>query len=106
MYVAGPISVGDREENVRRACELGRELIDLGFAPLIPHLDYYLPRREDVSWETWLEVDLPWVDVADAIIRVPGESRGADVETKRGVPVYHTKEALCQAFGIVYSPQS
>lgn len=38
------------------------------------------PDERNIPWETWLAADLPWVSVADLVIRLPGESEGADVE--------------------------
>lgn len=39
-----------------------------------------------------MEVDLPWVEVADGVFRMPGKSRGADLEVEAAlrlsIPVY------------------
>jgi hypothetical protein len=44
------------------------------------------------DYELWLEIDFAWVKKCDALIRLPGESSGADreVELARslGIPVY------------------
>lgn len=41
---------------------------------------------------------IEWVEVSDALLRLPGESKGADMEVARaneiGVPVYHSIEEL------------
>jgi hypothetical protein len=52
----------------------------------------------EMTHADWLGVDLPWVEVADAVLRLPGESSGADAEVaharKNGVPVYDDVEEL------------
>lgn len=98
VYVAGPISQGDLGANIRQATAAGKRLIEAGFAPLIPHLTCYYdgdPPRAiagGIPHEAWLDVDLPWVAAADALLRLPGESAGAGQEVSHaialGIPVY------------------
>lgn len=99
VYIAGPISVGDLETNVKNATEAARELIKHGFAPLCPQLSCYMAGSTPCAGAgfdhaTWLEVDLPWVGVADVVLRLPGESVGADREVaearRLGVEVWHS----------------
>jgi hypothetical protein len=44
--------------------------------------------------EDWMAVDLAWVAVADAVLRLPGDSAGADQEVaeaeRLGLPVFHS----------------
>jgi hypothetical protein len=117
IYVAGPITRGDLAGNINRATAAFRELMRLGFAPLCPHWSCYaggcekrvfVDRFDDGTPTTdvvavasaapteatlaeWLQVDLPWVAVSDAVLRLPGESPGADIEVaharEKGVPV-------------------
>lgn len=103
IYIASPISKGDVEQNVRRACAAATELIKLGYAPLCPQLTCYLESpvaslSAGFDHETWMEVDLPWVRVAHAVLRLPGESRGADREVKYAldhcIPVFNSIECL------------
>jgi len=93
VYVAGPISTGDRFENVHRALRMGRTMVQDGLAPYVPHLDaYLLAKPTDISWNAYLEWDMEWVAVCDAVYRLAGESRGADVEVRHakalGIPVF------------------
>jgi len=48
--------------------------------------------------EEWMEVDLAWVEVANIVLRLPGESVGADREVAQaialGIPVFHTLEQV------------
>lgn len=90
-YLSGPITLGDRSENLCRFLQAHRILLDRGFAPLNPGLSMLIPWAWDVPHKAWLEADLPWVEVADLVIRMPGLSTGADMEVghakKHGIPV-------------------
>lgn len=102
VYVSGPLSSsGDREQNVRRAMQAGLDLINAGFAPLVPHLTHFMDGTDSLGHDTWLDVDLQWVRAADAVLRLPGESKGADIEVWHAndvsIPVYHSVVALIQA---------
>lgn len=115
VYIAGPISKGDLLHNVNQATAAFVELARAGFAPFCPHWSVYSkPAEEGLTgwgrisvfcWATvqgndqmshsdWLNVDLPWVEVSDAVLRLPGESTGADREVARasemGIPVFHS----------------
>ncbi len=103
VYVAGPISQGGLQENIDRAREATRQLMAAGFAPWCPQLSCFLAGNEPsagagFSHAEWLEVDLPWVAAADAVLRLPGESRGADQEVvlarELGIPVYLSVDEL------------
>lgn len=107
VYIAGPISRGDLRENVNQATAAFVELAKAGFAPMCPHWSVYSkpafwftmgddPRRylhcegtamgnDDMTHADWLGVDLPWVAVSDAVLRLPGESKGADAEVSHAV---------------------
>lgn len=96
VYVAGPISKGDREANIKQAMDAGTKLLEAGYAPLIPHLtDFMEPGSTHGTerYEWWLETDLAWIETADAVLRLPGESVGADREVahalKMGIPVFY-----------------
>ena len=110
IYIAGPISKGDLLGNVNQATAAFTELMKSGFAPFCPHWSVYAkPARRNtlghvlctatadgngLPHDAWLGVDVPWVRVADALLRLPGESKGADqevTEAKRlGIPVFYS----------------
>lgn len=104
VYIAGPITKGPLEANIRQATEAALALIRAGYAPLCPHLTCYVggPVPEvlpaGTTHDDWYEADLPWVEVSDAVLRLPGESVGADLETalaeRLGIPVFHSLPAL------------
>lgn len=105
VYVSGPYS-SDPEHNTHLAIEAGQTLLEFGYAPMVPHLNHYwdeyrderkLPRNEE---DAWLALDLAWVAQADAVIRLPGESQGADRETNLayewGIPVYMGQDPVAE----------
>lgn len=104
VYVAGPISKGDVAANVKAGIDAGLRLLTAGFAPMIPHLSALVEPDALVGtprYEDWMETDLAWITVADALVRIPGESAGADREVaharKHYVPVYYGVSALLGA---------
>lgn len=104
VYIAGPLSgSGDREANVKNAIVAGKVCIQNGLAPLIPHLTHYVDPDDSLTHQVWLAVDLPWVSVADALLRLPGQSKGADMEVERaneaGVPIFYSMHDLLQSSG-------
>jgi hypothetical protein len=105
VYVAGPITQGNLQENIDRAREATRRLIEAGFAPLCPHLTCFLAANEPSATagfppEVWLEIDVQWVTVSHALLRLPGPSQGADheeaVALTHRIPVYCDLALLIQ----------
>lgn len=103
VYVAGPITKGDTLLNIRKGVQVGSELLRRGFAPLISHLDFYAYMLEPDAWEyeKVLQHDFNWLLRCDAMLRIPGESAGADREeafcNENGIPVFHSLEDLLEA---------
>jgi hypothetical protein len=98
VYIAGPLSQGYRNHNVAVAMAATRELVRLGYAPFCPHLSHFVDLTDALGYDNWLDVDLAWVVCADAVLRLPGTSNGADMETARakecGIPVYGSIDDL------------
>ena len=80
IYVAGPYTGGEVIENVRKAVRAGDQLMDMGYAPFIPHLSHFAHFLEPRPYQDWLDMDLAWVAACDAVLRLPGKSPGADKE--------------------------
>ena len=100
VYVAGPYTA-DPERCTAEAVQVGSVLLALGFAPFVPHLSHYwqtLHHQHD--YEDWMRLDLAWVEAADVLLRIPGESPGADREVEHaaahGVPVVSSVERLVE----------
>lgn len=107
VYVAGQYTVGDTRENVRLAITAADDLLVGGFAPYVPHLTFYWDRRFHHDYETWLELDLCWLAKCDALLRLPGESPGADREVQfavqNDIPVFHNLSTIVTHFNLVRS---
>lgn len=117
-YIAGPIRKGDLAGNIKRACDVGRAFAKLGYAIMVPHLSCYFDGtlaspsqcRVNGEWNCdndgiipqavnslnaveWLAIDLAWIEAADILVRINGESEGADAEVKHaemmGIPVFY-----------------
>lgn len=96
VYIAGPYSA-DPEACVAEAIRVGNVVLDFGHAPFVPHLCHYWHNEHgERHYEDWMRIDLTWLLAADAVVRIPGESPGADREVElalsRGIPVLHPDE--------------
>lgn len=99
VYVAGPISKGPYWINVRNGLDAGKKLNDLGMIPFIPMMDFlYVLLYPETTWEQALQYDEQIILRCDALLRLPGESLGADREIKfaneNGIPVFYDIESL------------
>lgn len=92
VYVAGPYSNGDVGGNVREALLMGDMLVVIGCEVFIPHLSHLWHMIRPHDYEFWMERDMAWLKKCDALLRLPGESLGADREVQAavelGIPVY------------------
>ena len=101
VYVAGPLSTGtyyEATKNIRHAIDVGEILLSEGYAPYVPHYSHFWNLFHRHTWEAWMKLDYEWLRVCDALLRLPGESKGADQEVKwahtLGIPVCYTLEEL------------
>ena len=124
VYIAGPIRKGDLLHNIRQADEAMGALMRAGFSPINPMLSVYAgcstndqntsavygvwapadphAKLVGIGPQDWLEMDLAFVERSDAVLRLPGESVGADGEVKHalenGIPVFYSIEDLIAFF--------
>ena len=85
IYIAGPYTQGDVAENVRNAIYAGDCLARLGHIPFIPHLMHFWHFLLPHEFEFWMTQDMAWLRSCDAILRLDGESAGADREVEEAV---------------------
>jgi hypothetical protein len=95
VYISGPITLGGFDLNIGLAVDAANELANHGFAPFCPHSNTFLMAvKQRRPHAEWLALDLPWVDACDVIYRIPGASKGADMEVararKQGIPVVYS----------------
>lgn len=100
LYISGPYTKGDRSENIRNAMVAGNNVMDRGWFPYIPHLTFYQDLAFPRGWDEWMELDLNFLSICHAILRLPGESKGADIEVERaqvlGLLVYNSLQEVPQ----------
>jgi hypothetical protein len=80
VYIASPYTVGDKLENVKRSLLVADQLIDLDYAPYVPLLSHFQNEIHPRTYEEWTSLDLEWVLTCDVVLRLDGESKGADGE--------------------------
>lgn len=96
VYIASPYTKGDVAVNVRTQLEMANKLMDLGFAPFAPLYSHFQHMAFPRPYEDWINIDLEWVKVCDAVLRLPGESKGADGEVlyahDLNIPVFYENQ--------------
>jgi hypothetical protein len=117
VYIAGPILRGGIWHNVAQADNAMLALMRAGYSVINPMLSCwagaaaseveagYVSKSasphplahggfRELGAEPWLTMDLEMVRRCDAVLRLPGESSGADGETAHadslGIPVFHS----------------
>jgi hypothetical protein len=99
VYLAGPYSIPDPELNVKRIIALADELLDDGVVvPLVPHLTHLWDEISPRPVDDWYAYDLELLARCDALLRIPGESIGADREEQFAryiaIPTFCSKSTL------------
>lgn len=102
VYVAGPYTRPDPVFNTHAAVRAGEDLQSTGLVTcLVPHLSllsHIIVPHNDI--DHWYEHDLATLARCDALIRLPGDSSGADNEVEfaieRGIPVFYGTATLVE----------
>lgn len=101
VYVAGPVRAAttwDMEKNIRRAEEISRTLLEMGFAPICPHSMFRF--FGDNPRERILEATIEQMVRCDAVFVVGNwqESQGTSHEiriaTERAIPVFYQLDKI------------
>lgn len=108
IYIAGPY--GRRSDatdeqiqsNVQNAIEAGRLIIQSGHTPVVPHLYHYIHDNwlDTPDEDGWLKHCINLMLTCDSVVRLHGESIGADEEIKVArdcyIRVYYSIEAFME----------
>lgn len=90
------MSLGNHDANIRAGIDAAQELLEAGHTPYLPHLTSFWNIVHPNPHETWLRLDKHWLACCDALVRLPGESKGADQEVEwahhMGIPVFLSVE--------------
>lgn len=102
VYIASPYTVGDVALNVRNSLQAADELASAGFLVYAPLLSHFWHMMFPHPYEFWTKMDLEWVLRADAVLRLPGQSKGADTEVRLAMdyklPIFTTPRELIEFF--------
>lgn len=88
IYFAAPYTNPDPAVNVplyfeavALYCEFyKRETGDCRIVPIMPHAFHFLDARCPASYDEWMSIDKELIKGAQVLIRLPGESGGAEIE--------------------------
>lgn len=98
VYIAGPYTKGDVAVNVRNAIAAADTLLAAGHWPFVPHLTHFWHLIYPRDWHDWIALDERWLLCCEAVVRLPGDSKGADHEVRLaknyGIPVFDTVEVF------------
>lgn len=97
VYVAGPYTKPDPCITTHDAIETANSIVDV-CVPLIPHLSHFWHTMTPQPYEFWTDLDFVYLSRCDAMLRIPGDSLGADAEEvaahEWGIPVFHNEQLL------------
>ncbi len=99
IYIAGPYTKPDPVMNTRDAIIAGLAIADSGLAAVeIPHLTLLANIVEPREIDYWYDFDLDKLEHCNALLRLPGQSDGADKEVAHAralhIPVFHESQQL------------
>ena len=105
VYIASPYTKGDVAVNVKVQIDMVDELMNLGVAPFCPLYSHFQHMAHPRPYQDWIAIDLEWLPVCDCVLRLAGESSGADGEVKLanelGIPVFYSVEEMQAYYDIV-----
>lgn len=72
---------------------VAHSLLTNGFFPFVPHLYHFMNIMKHVEYELWLQLDFAYIEVCEAVLRLSGDSEGADREEayakSLGIPIFY-----------------
>lgn len=105
VYVAGPVRV-DPLAGLSVALDAAERLLAARICPIVPQLDqlWLLARPKPDPYALLMPMDLWRVRRANALLRLPGPSLGADAEvvhaSEHGVPVFFSVDDVILYFDL------
>jgi hypothetical protein len=93
VYIASPYTQGDAALNLRASLMAADKLVSHNFVPYCPLLSHFWHFLSPKSYDVWMDMDLEWVRRCDCLLRLSGDSSGADAEValaqELGKPVFY-----------------
>lgn len=94
IYIASPYTKGNIDNNVHASLKAAEALIDVDLVPFCPLLYHYWDRWHHREYEYWASLGLKWLRKCDAVLRLPGDSPGAEMEIERakslGIDIFYS----------------
>jgi hypothetical protein len=107
IYIAGAISSDNPIQtlhNISKGLAMGAKLLQLGYAPFVPHMDtllhFMMHDKPLTNVELWYTYSLEWLKVSDAVLVLPewekskGVKREIEVAVEHGIPIYSSLAEL------------
>lgn len=102
VYLASPYTIGDVAVNVKAQMDMADKLMNMGFAPYVPLLSHFQHISHPRPYQSWLILDLIWIQKCECVLRFGGESKGADEEVEyareKDIPVFFSLEELIKFY--------
>ena len=96
VYISGPYTIGNIDENIQKARKVAIEVWESGNVALCPHLNTaHFELDCKCSYDDYLDGDLALLGRCDSILMMEGweDSNGAKAEKKwakgLGIPIYY-----------------
>lgn len=80
VYIAGPYTKPDKQKNTESALQAANCVLGIGGIPYVPHLTHYWEQYTSKPYRAWLALDFAWLAKCDVLLRLVGDSGGADME--------------------------
>ena len=98
VYIASPYTKGDVAKNVKVQIDAADELMNHGFCAIVPLLAHFQHIYHPRSYEHWMKISEEKLRRSDVLLRLPGESNGADDEVKLAkllnIPIFYSIKDL------------
>ena len=100
VYIASPYTLGDVAVNVKLQIDTADTLMNFKLLPIVPLYSHFQHMVHPRPYQDWIDIDLELVKISDCVLRLGGESKGADGEVKLAkelkIPVYYSLLELVQ----------
>ena len=99
IFIAGPYK-GDQAVNVHQAIRAADRLLACGYVPYVPHFTHFWDLLYLHSRSEWLAYHANWLRRCDALLRLEGQSKGADEEVALAatldIPIFYSIANLAE----------
>lgn len=80
VFISSPYTEGNVATNVGIQIDVFNDLMNNDFTPFAPLLAHFIQLVHPHEYNEWINLCYRWIDKSDCILRIKGESKGADKE--------------------------